>query len=133
MQIEWRGEFTNTEVNVLHAAAFETELFTNDEWSWEALTERWSLGWVTARNNAGALVGFVNVLTDGFVHAWLQDVMVDPTAQRSGLGVAIVERATTAAREAGCEWLHVDFDAEHTGFYIDACGFTPSAAGLKSL
>jgi KaiC/GvpD/RAD55 family RecA-like ATPase len=39
------------------------------------LVHRHSLGWVVAREGA-ELVGFVNVLWDGLVHAWLQDTMV---------------------------------------------------------
>ena len=76
----WRGAFTNTEVNVLHAEAFETRVFSSEEWDWSALTERFSLGWVTARLGRD-LVGFVNVLADGLVHAWLQDVMVAASAR----------------------------------------------------
>ena len=37
------------------------------------------------------------------------------------------------ARAAGCEWLHVDFDEHLKGFYFDACGFTPTDAGLVRL
>ena len=72
---QWRGSFTNDEVNALHAEAFETRVFDASEWDWVALTARHSLGWVAAREH-GALVGFVNVPWDGFVHAWLQDTMV---------------------------------------------------------
>ena len=49
----------------------------------EQLTQAHSLGWVTARS-AGELVGFVNVVWDGLVHAWLQDVMVAARAGRQG-------------------------------------------------
>ena len=35
--------------------------------------------------------------------------------------------------EAGCEWLEVDFGAPLTAFYIDACGFVPTPAGLLHL
>jgi len=41
----WRGEFTNAEVNALHAEAFETRVFADEEWDWVALTDRHSLGW----------------------------------------------------------------------------------------
>jgi hypothetical protein len=45
----------------------------------------------------------------------------------------MVALAAAEARAAGCEWLHVDFDAEHRTFYIDSCGFTPAPAGLIAL
>ena len=65
---EWRGDFTNQEVNVLHAEAFNTRMFDASEWDWVQLVQRHSLGWVVARDGAD-LVGFVNVLWDGLVHA----------------------------------------------------------------
>ena len=37
------------------------------------------------------------------------------------------------AREAGCEWLHVDFDDNLRAFYFTACEFTPTNAGLIAL
>jgi hypothetical protein len=41
--------------------------------------------------------------------------------------------AIAGARAAGCEWLHVDFDDHLRSFYFDACGFTPTNAGLIAL
>ncbi|MDP9242624.1 MAG: hypothetical protein M3O84_05550 [Actinomycetota bacterium] len=35
--------------------------------------------------------------------------------------------------DAGCEWLHVDFDDHLRSFHFDACGFTPTNAGLIAL
>ncbi len=129
---EWRGTFTNGEVNALHAEAFETRVFTDDEWDWATLTAQHSLGWVTARDG-DALVGFINVLWDGLVHAWLQDTMVAASARHQGVGVGVVRAAQAGAAEAGCEWLHVDFDDHLRPFYFDACGFTPTNAGLIPL
>lgn len=68
---EWRGDFTNQEVNALHAEAFRTRVFDESEWDWAERVRRHSLGWVVARDGAD-LAGFVNVLWDGLVHAWLQ-------------------------------------------------------------
>jgi hypothetical protein len=115
----WRGAFTNNEVNSLHAEAFDTRLFDEAEWNWVDLTAQHSLGWVTARSNAD-LVGFVNVIWDGLVHAWIQDVMVAIPARHQGVGIGLVKVARDGAREAGCEWLHVDFDDHLRSFYYDA-------------
>jgi GNAT superfamily N-acetyltransferase len=128
----WRGEFETAEANALHAAAFGTRVFTDTECRWRELADRHSLGWVVARDG-DALVGFVNVLWDGSVHAWIQDVMVAPDAVRRGIGTRLVGLARDGAQAAGCEWLHVDFDEQLRSFYIDACGFTPTAAGLIAL
>jgi len=131
-EYEWRGAFTNQEVNALHAEAFNTAVFDESEWNWVELVHRCSLGWVIAREGAG-LVGFVNVLWDGLVHAWLQDTMVAAQARGRGIGTQLVARARDAARAAGCEYLHVDFEDHLSPFYLGACGFTPTSAGLLSL
>jgi GNAT superfamily N-acetyltransferase len=130
---EWRGEFTSTAANVLHAEAFATRVFADEVWDWRSLVEAHSLGWVVARDDVGELVGFVNVLWDGLVHAWIQDVMVAPASGRRGVGTQLVAVATGGARAAGCEWLHVDFDEDLRGFYFGACGFRPTNAGLIQL
>lgn len=129
---EWRGAFTNDEVNGLHAQAFQTRLYDESEWNWEQLVHAHSLGWVVARDG-DRLVGFVNVLWDGLVHAWIQDTMVDERFGRQGIGTRLVSAAADGARAAGCETLHVDFDDELRPFYLGACGFTPTNAGLLDL
>jgi GNAT superfamily N-acetyltransferase len=129
---QWRGDFTNAEVNELHAKAFQTRVFDEAEWNWQDLVRRHSLGWVVAREGEG-LVGFVNVIWDGLVHAWLQDTMVAANAGRQGVGTQLVAMARNGARDAGCEWLHVDFDDHLRPFYFDACGFKPTNAGLLAL
>ena len=67
------------------------------------------------------------------MHAWLQDLMVATTPRRQGIGRRLVQVAAEQAGAAGCEWLHVDFDDDLLPFYLDACGFTPTNAGLMAL
>jgi GNAT superfamily N-acetyltransferase len=128
----WRGGVTSTELNALHADAFETRTYADDEWDWAAQLEGHSLGWVTAREDAH-LLGFVNVAWDGLVHAWIQDTMVASVARRRGIATALVARAVEGSRAAGCEWLHVDFEDHLRAFYFGACGFEPTNAGLIHL
>lgn len=128
----WRGRVGNTEMHRLHAEAFGTRVYTGAEWDWVEQLERHSLGWVTARDGED-LVGFVNVVWDGLVHAWLQDTMVAASARHRGVGTRLVAAAVDAARAAGCEWLHVDFDEDLRPFYLDACGFEPTPAGVLEL
>ena len=130
---EWRGEFTNVEANALHAEAFETREFDESEWNWTAIVPAHSLGWVVARDDTGGLVGFVNVPWDGLVHAWIQDTMVATRTRGQAVGTQLVAVAREHAKAAGCEWLHVDFDDHLRPFYFDACGFTPTTAGLIAL
>jgi GNAT superfamily N-acetyltransferase len=125
----WRGAFTSAELNVLHAEGFEHDLL---DWDWREQVERHSLGWVTAREDA-ELVGFVNVAWDGGSHAFVLDTLVPAHARRRGIGVELVKVAEREARAAGCEWLHVDFEDHLRAFYFDACGFTPTNAGLIEL
>ena len=128
----WRGDVANAELNRLHAEAFETRVYDDLEWDWTTQLHDHSLGWVTARDGA-ALVGFVNVPWDGLVHAWIQDTMVAGASRHQGVGTEVVREAVRHAREAGCEWLHVDFDEHLRSFYLDACGFSPTDAGLIAL
>lgn len=92
-----------------------------------------SLGWVTARSSEGGLVGFVNVAWDGGDHAFLLDTKTHPASQRRGVGTELVHRAVIHATAAGCEWLHVDHESPLDPFYLDACGFRPTSAGLIHL
>ena len=126
---EWRGRFDNTEVNRLHAEGFGHRVLTVDWWG---QVNRHSLGWVCARAEA-ELVGWVNVAWDGDVHAFLLDTMTTSAWRRRGVGTGLVELATRQAREAGCEWLHVDFEDHLREFYFRACGFRPTDAGLIAL
>ena len=132
IEYEWRGELTSAEANVLHAECFGHRMLTDAEWDWRGQVEGHSLGWVCAREG-GELVGFVNVAWDGVVHAFVLDTMVTAGARRHGVGTRLVEIAVERARGAGCEWLHVDFDDHLRAFYFDACGFTPTNAGLIEL
>ena len=125
----WRGNFANAEVNSLHAEGFEHRMLDDDWW---AQVNRHSLGWVCARDGDD-LVGFVNVAWDGSVHAFMLDTLVAGVARRHGVGTRLVDVATENARAAGCEWLHVDFEDHLRAFYFDACGFTPTNAGLIRL
>jgi GNAT superfamily N-acetyltransferase len=125
----WRGYLTNNAVNALHAEGFGHEPFDDD---WETQLERHSLGWVCA-DDGDELVGFVNVAWDGAVHAFILDTLVAAHLQRRGIGAQLVAVAATNAREAGCEWLHVDYEPALRGFYVDACGFPETEAGLIRL
>lgn len=87
---------------------------------------------MTARDGS-ELVGFVNVPWDGATHAFVLDTLVANNARRRGIGKRLVEEAARNAREAGCEWLHVDFDEGLEAFYFESCGFRPVPAGLIQL
>lgn len=128
-RFEWRGRFDNPSLNALHAGAFDHPVLEDD---WEAQVRSHSLGWVTVHDD-DELVGFVNVAWDGGAHAFLLDPVVSPRLQRQGIGTRMIGMAAQAARAVGCQWLHVDFEDHLRPFYIDACGFQPTQAGLIAL
>jgi len=125
----WRAPFANADLNALHAAGFDHAVLDTD---WRTRVERHSLGWVCAFE-AARLIGFVNVAWDGGVHAFVVDTLVAPEHRRAGVGRGLLEVATRRSRAAGCHWLHVDFGEELREFYVGACGFAPTPAGLIAL
>lgn len=78
------------------------------------------------------LVGFVKVIGDGGVHAFLLDTSVHRDFQGRGIGRELVTRAIALSRDRSCDWMHVDFEAHLEKFYSD-CGFRPTLAGLVRL
>jgi GNAT superfamily N-acetyltransferase len=129
LRLEWRARFTNADVNTLHAEGFAHPVLDTD---WRAQVERHSLGWVCAF--AGdRLVGFVNVAWDGGVHAFVIDTLVAGDRRHGGTGRRLLEVAERESRAAGCEWLHVDFEEDLRPFYVDACGFDLTPAGVIAL
>jgi len=128
-RFEWRADFDNVALNALHAEAFAHPPGARD---WVSQVRSHSLGWVCAYDDE-ALVGFVNVAWDGALHAFILDTAVAASAQRHGVGTDLVREATAKAADAGCIWLHVDFEEALKSFYFNACGFVPTNAGLVSL
>jgi ribosomal protein S18 acetylase RimI-like enzyme len=124
----WRGELSDAELVALVRAHGG---IPEPGW-WDRIRPH-SLGWVTGRDGAGTLVGFVNVAWDGGDHAFLLDTKTRSDHQRRGIATALVSVAVHHAKSAGCEWLHVDFESGLAPFYLDACGFRPTDAGLIHL
>jgi len=78
---------------------------------------------LTARDPAGELVGMARVVSDGATIAYVQDILVAPSAQRSGVGMALLD--AIAARTAGIRQTVLLTDAEpgQRAFY-EAAGLT---------
>jgi GNAT superfamily N-acetyltransferase len=90
-----------------------------------------ALAWVAAYENE-RLVGFVYVAWDGAQHAFLLEPTVRPEWRHRAIGKELVRRVAEAARDAGCQWLHVDYEPGLAPFY-EACGFMDTKAGLIRL
>lgn len=114
----------------LHARAFGAE--TADVTPWAQRLARHALTWVGAFDD-GRLIGFVQVCWDGGAHAFLLDTAVDPDWQHRGIGAELVRVAAADTAAAGCQWLHVDFEAHLQDFYLQRCGFRATSAGLLKL
>ncbi|WP_310887540.1 DUF5959 family protein [Streptomyces sp. ZS0098] len=69
----------------------------------------------------------------GGVHAFVLDTVVAERCRGGGVGTSLVRLAAERSRAAGCQWLHVDFEERLRAFYVDACGFRTTAAGLIAL
>jgi GNAT superfamily N-acetyltransferase len=127
--LAWRGPVSDAELVDL-VRSYDGQ----DEPGWWDRVRPHSLGWVTARDGDGTLVGFVNVAWDGADHAFLLDTKTHPGWRGRGLATAVVALAATQARDAGCEWLHVDFEPPAlAALYVTACGFTPTTGALLRL
>ncbi|MHA6785680.1 GNAT family N-acetyltransferase [Pseudonocardia saturnea] len=113
----------------LHAAAFEENARLV---AWGERLERHSLSWLGAFDGE-RLVGFLNLAWDGDRHAFLLDTVVAPAHRGRGIGRELVTRAVRVAAEAGCTWLHADFAADQSPFFLDRCGLTPAAASVVRL
>ena len=135
MAVELRVKFPvdDAALSALHQRAFSPDRPDTDDAArpWASRLERHSLTWVGAFSS-GQLIGFVHAVWDGGTHAFILDTAVHPDFQRLGIGRDLVHAVTAEAFKAGCEWVHVDYEAGLAGFYQNACGFRPTSAGLRS-
>ncbi len=118
--------FDNETLNALYAVSWPNHTSFN----FEPVFSR-AVDYILAYDDA-TLVGSVYVAWDGAQHAFLLEPTVHPEWRHRGIGGELVRRAADAARDAGCDVLHVDYEARLTPFY-EACGFAPTAAGLIRL
>ena len=109
------------------------------EYSWENFkSERnfnylqKSLFFICCYMGEDELLGFVNIVGDGCLHAFLLDVTLLPQYRNRGIGTQIVKCAIDECKKRGLEWLHVDFENQYEKFYKN-CGFSKTNAGLIKL
>ncbi|MFE5409981.1 GNAT family N-acetyltransferase [Microbacterium sp. NPDC056569] len=124
------GPVDDVELSRLHDLAF-TGILSGDVRPWSTRLRTYSVGWVCAYAG-GELCGFVHACWDGGSHTFVLDTAVLPDFQRRGIGGELLRRLSTLARQAGCEWLHVDYESRLDGFY-ESAGFTPTLARLHRL
>ena len=113
-------------LNELFATAWDGHMTTDF-----ALELERSLFFICAFSGS-RLIGFVKVISDAGVHAFLLDTTVHKEFQHQGIGRELVTRAIQESRARGCDWLHVDFE-DHLEQFYQSCGFKPTLAGLVKL
>jgi ribosomal protein S18 acetylase RimI-like enzyme len=86
-------------------------------------------GTVSGFDDAGKLVAWCAILSDGVRHAVLIDVIVHPIWQRRGIGLALVAEAIKRIQAHSITIIHVDFVPEHQAFY-ERCGFQTGLGGI---
>lgn len=74
-------------------------------------------------STAERLIAFLNVLSDGVSYAFLTDLVVHPSAQRRGIGMALLQRAVADLSAEGVRYVQAVHDPELDAFYLKA-GFS---------
>ena len=69
------------------------------------------------------LIAFLNVLSDGVSYAFLTDLVVHPSAQRRGIGMAVLQRAVADLSADGVRYVQAVHDPGLDAFYLKA-GFS---------
>lgn len=78
---------------------------------------------VTCRDSAGALVGLARAISDDATICYVQDILVNPSFQRSGAGRAMVEAIQSRYSHVRQTVLITDNEPGQRAFY-QALGFT---------
>ena len=77
---------------------------------------------VTARDSVGELVGLARVISDDATICYLQDILVNPSQQRAGLGRALVEKVLERYVHVRQKVLLTDDEPGQRAFY-ESLGF----------
>jgi len=127
MTIERDGFVSSRELN---------ELFQTNNWQ-VADTEKLeksinnSWGHITARNEGGALIGFVQVLSDGIMHAYILRMIVHPDYRKRGIGTQIMTELMKILNENGLKPALVATAGNDT--FYGKFGFRSECKGLKAM
>ncbi len=73
--------------------------------------------YVVAARDDGRLVGLARVLTDGVAICYLQDILVDPDQQRTGVGRRLLEHCLDRYADVRMHVLMTDDEPKQRAFY----------------
>lgn len=82
--------------------------------------------WLRSAWCGESLIGLIRILTDGHTIAYLQDILVRPEEQRTGVGKALMAEAADAFSHVRQFVLITDDEERQQSFYR-ACGFSTAA------
>ena len=94
MQLTEGARLDPVEYRRLRGAVGWSDPGVDDDILGAALDSTWN---VTARDDAGELLGMARLMDDGALYATVCDMVVDPSHQHSGIGRAIFERILARA------------------------------------
>lgn len=95
----------------------------------ESLNLSW--GWITVRDDANKLIGFVQVLSDGIKHAYILRLLVHSEYQGKGIGTKIMENLMDLLGENGLSPVLLTKPSEET--FYSKFGLSRSNKGFISL
>ena len=86
---------------------------------------------LTARTDAGELIGLARTISDGHTVAYIQDILVSPAYQRHGVGGALLDELLVRTRNIRQVVLLTDAEAGQRAFYesrrfVEAHDFSPA-------
>lgn len=96
-----------------------------------ALFERCNF-WAGVRAGNNKLIAFGYVCGMGLERGYLEDIIVHPEFQRSGIGLKLVRELLRESERFGLGIVTVTFANQHTDFY-KACGFVIGSGGVLQL
>lgn len=85
--------------------------------------------WAGLRDEKSELIAFGYISGMGLQHGYMEDIIVHPQYQRTGIGQALVKELLLEAERVGIEIVTLTYDSKHRSFYSE-CGFVPCSGGL---
>lgn len=117
------GEASTEELVDLYSSV-GWSVYTNNEAVMAGLLEG-ATWWCTAREN-GKLVGLIRVISDRVAIAYVQDILVNPSHHRTGIGTQLLSKARSAFAHVRQFVLVTDTSKVTDAFYRSA-GLVPIA------
>lgn len=118
------GELTVSDVVDLYSSVGWTAYTDDPQTLLQALS---GSSTVAVAREEGRLIGLARVISDGHTICYLQDILVHPRFQRSGIGGALVSAALRPYPAVRQKVLLTDDESGQKAFY-EALGFTQSTA-----